>query len=84
MILGGVSSGKKITISSTAPAADRILTIPAATGNRNFLLSGEAAIVTGDLSATAGITLGQLASIGAAKIIVGAVTTESNSSRYVK
>ncbi len=76
LVLGGVSAGYKVTISSTAPSADRVLTIPAATGNRNFLLSGEAAIVTGDISASAGITLGQLAVLAApGNIIVGAAST---------
>lgn len=75
LVLGGVGAGFKVTISSTAPSADRILTIPAATGDRNFLLSGEAQIVTGDISASAGITLSQLASITEAHIVVGAAST---------
>jgi hypothetical protein len=75
LILGGVSGGKKVTITSPEPALDRVLTIPIATGNRNFLLSGEAQIVAADISATAAIALSQLASIGDGNIIVGAVTT---------
>ena len=73
--LGGLSSAKSVTISATAGSSDWTVTL-APTGNRHFLLSGEAAIVTGDISASAGITLGQLAVLAApGNIIVGAAST---------
>ena len=38
LILGGVSAGKKVTISSTAPAADRVYTLPDAGAAANIVL----------------------------------------------
>jgi len=72
IILGTTNT---VTLSFSAPVTSRTLTIPAPTGNRNFLLSGEAQIVTGDINASANIVLSQLASITDGHIIVGAVTT---------
>jgi len=59
-----------VTIVNSQQSLARTITIGALTGNRNILVSGEANIVTGDLSATAGIVNGQLAgSIALSKLI---------------
>lgn len=71
---GGLLTAKKVVINSTAGSSDWTVTL-APTGNCNFLLSGQASIVTGDISASAGITLSQLAATTPGYMVVGTTGT---------
>lgn len=75
IVLGGVSAGHTVTISSTAPATNRTYTIPDAGGAANFLLSGSGQIVNADINATAAIALSKLAALGTAKALQSNAST---------
>lgn len=47
LVLGGVSAGKKVTISSTAPAADRVYTIPDAGADASFVMTEGSQTING-------------------------------------
>lgn len=64
----GLNTGIDITLAFASTTVDRTLTVPLLTGNRNILVSGEAQIVTGDLSATAGIVSGQINDLATTKL----------------
>lgn len=57
LVLGTTNT---VTISATAPASSRVLTIPDAGGAANFLLSGWGQIVNADVNASAAIAMSKL------------------------